>query len=407
MKQGLSKPRHQLRRKRDALEHALFLGRAPSAEEVRVALLELAEKVGGEEPSRVVALESLARGHGDRAAYIDRFGVAGVRRFRTGGGRVLYQLAVETFPDHVNNLYLIVISGRTMLYDCGSQLASSRDDLRRAEGVLRQVYGETATLESVRDVIVSHAHIDHFGGIRPFDAAGARIYVHEFDAYVIAHFEERVAMTALEIRRFLDRAGVSPGRCDELEQMYLLGKHLFSSVPVDEKLVDGAKLNDCLFHHVPGHCPGQILLQVDDVLLTADHVLARTTPHQAPESITPWTGLDHYFQSLAKIRALPEIRLALAGHEEPIFDLPSRIDDILAFHRRRIQDVTSFCGEPKTLIEISKALFGQQRGYGRLLALEEAGAHVEYLARRGQLAVANFDELLGSKRPVPQYRAIL
>jgi glyoxylase-like metal-dependent hydrolase (beta-lactamase superfamily II) len=401
----VSKPRHELRRRRDALEQALFLGTAPSVGEVRAALSDLAARTGGQEPARVAALEMLARGDGDRLSYIDRFGVAGVRRFRTGGGRTLYQLGIETFPDHVNNVYLLVDGSRTTLYDCGSQMPSSRDDLRRADEVLRRVYGESATLDAVQDVVISHAHIDHFGGVSRFRSAGARIYVHEFDARVVSRFEERVVMTALEIRLLLERAGVSLEQRTELEQMYVFGKHLFSSVPVDETLVDGATLNGCRFHHVPGHCPGQLLMQVDDVLLTADHVLARITPHQAPESITPWTGLDHYFQSLAKIRALSAIRLALAGHEEPITDLQGRIDQIVDFHRRRLEEVRQLCAEPKCLLEISNALFGGQMGYGRLLALEEAGAHVEYLTRHGQLAVANFDQLLETDKLVLLYQA--
>ena len=35
-----------------------------------------------------------------------------------------------------------------------------------------------------------------------------------------------------------------------------------------------------------------------------DHVLGRTTPHQFPQAITPFGGLEHYFHSLAKVRRL-------------------------------------------------------------------------------------------------------
>ena len=63
------------------------------------------------------------------------------------------------------------------------------------------------------------------------------------------------------------------------------------------------------------------------------------------------------------------------------------------------------CREPRSLVEISAALFGDQTGYGRLLALEEAAAHVEYLARRARLAIVNLDELLERPNPVLRYRA--
>jgi hypothetical protein len=46
-------------------------------------------------------------------------------------------------------------------------------------------------------------------------------------------------------------------------------------------------------------------------------------------------------------------------------------------------------------------LFGETHGYNVLLALEEAGAHVEYLYQRGELGIENLQELAGSSGPVP------
>jgi hypothetical protein len=140
-------------------------------------------------------------------------------------------------------------------------------------------------------------------------------------------------------------------------------------------------------------------------LLTADHVLPRITPHQSPESITPWTGLDHYLISLEKFRHLGGIDLALPGHEDPIFRLQQRIVEIEQFHRGRLAKTLELCREAHSIAEVALALFGPQAGYGRLLALEEAAAHVEYLARRGTLEIANLDELMRLPNPVLRYRA--
>jgi glyoxylase-like metal-dependent hydrolase (beta-lactamase superfamily II) len=186
--------------------------------------------------------------------------------------------------------------------------------------------------------------------------------------------------------------------------MYVFTKQLFVSVPVDELHRDGDQVNGWTLHHVPGHCPGQMCLQVHNVLLTTDHVLPRITPHQSPESITPWTGLDHYFASLEKVRRIGGVDLALPGHEEPIPRLSQRIAEIEAFHRARLAKVKEVCAEPRTTVEIAQALFGAQLGYGRLLALEEAAAHVEYLARRGQLEIANLDDLVHTANPALRFR---
>jgi glyoxylase-like metal-dependent hydrolase (beta-lactamase superfamily II) len=187
--------------------------------------------------------------------------------------------------------------------------------------------------------------------------------------------------------------------------MYVFTKQLFRSVPVDRLVADGQEVNGYTLHHAPGHCPGQICMQVHNVLLTADHVLPRITPHQSPESITPWTGLDHYLMSLEKFRKIGGVDLALPGHEEPISRLQQRIVEIEAFHRTRLEKVRALCRQPRTTAGVARELFGEQKGYGRLLALEEAAAHIEYLSRRGILEIANLDELTRTPNPVLVYRA--
>lgn len=54
---------------------------------------------------------------------------------------------------------------------------------------------------------------------------------------------------------------------------------------------------------------------------------------------------------------------------------------------------------------MSKRLFGPRAGYTRLLALEEAGAHVEYLFQRGELRIANLEDVTRENNPVIRYEA--
>jgi hypothetical protein len=46
-----------------------------------------------------------------------------------------------------------------------------------------------------------------------------------------------------------------------------------------------------------------------------------------------------------------------------------------------------------TIVEFAHELFGETAGYHRLLALEEAGAYVEYLSMRGYLKVEDLESL--------------
>ena len=338
-------------------------------------------------------------------AYIDQHGVAGVRRFHAGEKTRIYALEVETFPRHVNNIYLLLEPGSSVMVDCGSGFESSWRDLELGFAVVRAVFGEEVQFAELDWCVVTHAHIDHFGGAcRLRETSRARLAVHELDARVLACFEERLVVASKDLDVFWRRAGVLDDERAQMLQRYGATKSSFRSVEIDRTLRDGDAIGPGYrVHHTPGHCPGQICLQASDVLFTSDHVLGRTTPHQFPQAITPFGGLEHYFHSLSKVRKLEGINLALAGHEEPIWDLRARIDGIASFHRDRLAKVLELCKEPKTIRAVTEAMFGDQDGYGTLLAIEEAGAHVEYLHQLGKLRIANLDEVDRERDPVIRY----
>ena len=355
--------------------------------------------------ARLDALAESADSYPARRDYLARYGCAGVRRFAARGDVAIYLLPVETFPHHINNVYLVLEPGHAMLFDVGSGLDSSRRDLALGFAVARAMFGETVRFETIDTAVISHAHIDHFGGANDLKVkTAARLCGHELDARVIAGFEERVIIASRDVSVFLRRAGVGEAERKEMLALYMSSRDWFRSVEVDRALRDGDLIGGGhRVIHTPGHCPGQICLLVGDVLLTSDHVLGRTTPHQFPQAITPFGGLEHYFHSLAKVRRLDLVNLALAGHEEPIPDLRGRVDEIAAFHRERLMKVRDLCDRPRTIAEVASELFGRQEGYGTILAIEEAGAHVEYLHTLGKLRIANLDEVAKTEDPVLQY----
>lgn len=347
-------------------------------------------------------LEALLRSEHDgvdRRAYVEAYGVCGARRF-TANGATIYQMAVETFPRHVNNVYLVVEGTSSLLFDCGSGLPSSERDLALGFEVIASVFGDTSVRrEDIGTCLVSHAHADHFGGVNKLRTASPRatLEVHELDAHVIASFEERLLSASNAMNAFWQRAGVTDEARVEMRQLYESGKRLFRSEKVDRTLRDGDLVLDgrAKVHHVPGHCPGLVCLQVHDVLLTSDHVLSRITPHQFPQAIAAFAGLAHYFRSLDKIRQLGGVRLALGGHEDPIEHLGLRIDEIEAFHRDRLERTLDLCRDTgqggRTLAEIARDMFGDQEGYGVILAIDEAGAHVEHLHALGRVRSDDHD----------------
>src|SRR5262249_293937 len=164
-------------------------------------------------------------------------------------------------------------------------------------------------------------------------------------------------------------------------------KHV-RSVRVDITLADDQEFDGMRFIHTPGHCPGQVCIAIGDVLISADHILSHITPHQAPESITAYTGLGHYLEALEKVRRLPGFDMALGGHEVPTPDVYKRIDEIRISHERKLDRVIGTIAEatePLTINNVTQVMYPRAIGFNTLLALEEVGAHVEYLYQHGQL----------------------
>ncbi|MFN2188114.1 MAG: MBL fold metallo-hydrolase, partial [Candidatus Promineifilaceae bacterium] len=260
-----------------------------------------------------------------------------VKKFDTSLDRSIYSFPVLAFPELYSNIYVIKDGEKMVLVDCGSGMESSNQDLLAGLAALEETYGGSFKLVDMDAIFITHGHIDHFGGlpfVRRFTDAPAA--VHSLDRRVLTHFEERVLVASRLLETFLQRAGVPDEKQTELIEMYLFAKGVYQSTPVEIIFKEGY-LEDFGIEviHVPGHCPGQVCLRIDDILLSADHVLSYTTPHQSPESITNHMGLDHYLQSLDKIAAVEGIRLGLGGHEEPILDLAARIEEIKGVHEGR------------------------------------------------------------------------
>ena len=176
--------------------------------------------------------------------------------------------------------------------------------------------------------------------------------------------------------------------------MYMMTKQSFRSVAVDVVLHDGDVV-DGVFEviHVPGHTPGQVMIRIGDILLTADHVLPDTSVSLAPESIMPYTGVGHYIESLEKAARLDGVRVALGGHEAPMVDYAAVVRHTLDTARMKIDIVLEACDEPRTIFEIAKQIYNGLSGYIELLKLWQTGARIEYLYQRGLVRIDNLDAL--------------
>jgi glyoxylase-like metal-dependent hydrolase (beta-lactamase superfamily II) len=332
-----------------------------------------------------------------------------IQRFNSTTGVRIYRIPCEAFPKFVAHVHLLLGGQTPTLVDTGSGFGECTGQLIRGLEAVRDEHGEQVALADIKRIVITHGHIDHFGGLPQLLDRGmeAAVGVHVLDRRVLTAYEERVIVATKALRVFLQHAGVDEELQVTLMQMYGFSKKHVRSVDVDFLLEEDQDVDGLRFIHTPGHCPGQVCILLGDVVLSADHVLSRTTPHQAPESITAYTGLGHYLESLEKLRQVPGFDLALGGHEEPIPDVYKRIDQIRVSHLRKLDKVLTViksAKQPATIHETAKAMYPKVDGFHQLLAMEEVGAHVEHLYQRGELAACNLEELESEDHPAIRYR---
>lgn len=333
-----------------------------------------------------------------------------VQHFETGLGAHIYQIPIEAFPGFWVYGYLVLVDDFQVLIDTGSGFGVSNDHLIQGLQTINRETNQEVGLVNLTHILITHGHIDHFGGLTFVrQNSTAKVGVHELDLRNLTNTEERLAIVSQRLDRFLAEAGIRRERRKELIKIYKMTKLDYVPISVDFTFEQvGMRVGPFEMFHVPGHCAGHVVIRLDDVLFSGDHVLSDISPHQAPERLVLNTGLCHYLDSLKALQSWADgIQLTLGGHNAPIPDLISRINEIRAVHHERLGIVENILMEPRTISEISAQLFGNVHGYNVLLALEESGAHVEYLYQHGILGIANLDELESSDGPIPIYYKML
>lgn len=319
-----------------------------------------------------------------------------VDRYETDGGGQIFGIPVSMFPGLWGYVYVVLVENYRVLIDTGSGYGDSNLHMEAGLRTASELAGVDVTLTNLTHVLITHGHIDHYGGLSYLHPrSGAKLGIHELDRRIVTNHEERLFIVARRLEEFLIEAGVNAENRGPILDMYKMTKTLYQSVPVDFTYeAQGMRLGPFKMLHVPGHCPGHVVIRLHNVLFSGDHVLAEISPHQAPERLTPSTGLDHYLRSLGALLPWAKgVHLTLGGHGKPITDLEGRLDAIHDLHMQRLQKVLDILTTPLTIVEVSRELFGEVKGYNILLALEEAGAHVEYLYQRGLLRIENIADL--------------
>jgi glyoxylase-like metal-dependent hydrolase (beta-lactamase superfamily II) len=312
--------------------------------------------------------------------------------FEIAPGILWLRLALPFQLDHVN-IYLIEDGPGWAVLDTGV------NDLR-TRTVWENVLAERLHGRKLTRVIVTHYHPDHVGLAGWFtERFGLELSMSQTEYLFCQNMRHNpAALGGVAHREFYRQRGLDVTAIDSV-----MGRgHAYTKLttelpPVYRRLVAGEHLRiggrDFEILTGGGHAPEQVMLlnRDDGVFLAADQVLARITPNIG---VWPWEPLadplGDYLRSLADLRrAVPDDVLVLPAHNLPFYGLHQRLADLEHHHALRCAEIAAACADaPRTIAEILPVLFPRaldphQTGF----AFSEVLAHVNYMVRRGELAL--------------------
>lgn len=137
-----------------------------------------------------------------------------------------------------------------------------------------------------------------------------------------------------------------------------------------------------------GHSPEHACLYdpIGKVLISGDQVLPRISPNVSLGVTEPAADpLGEWFDSIARLKALPDDVLVLPGHGDPFTGLHARLDAMDREHRERLDELEVLLAEPRRAIDCFGRLFRRAIGPDMLgMATGEALAHVRRLEVEGR-----------------------
>ncbi len=312
-------------------------------------------------------------------------------------GPDIFRLPLPT-PFEVGPVNCWLIRGEEpALVDCGPRTDEAWASLRA------QLAAIGVAPASLRHLVATHAHLDHHGNLARLaaEAPEASIWVHEDDARQVFEYAESIDEKTGGVMALAREWGFPAQALPLLEKTYRgfkrfgesLGRKRWRPIRGEEDEVRfGARRLRAI--HAPGHTEGLVCLllpgEEGGFLFANDCVLERITPN--PTAYVPpyrgrVTGLAHYVESLARLRALPAATV-LPGHGPPFGGLARRCDEILAHHRERTEAVRALLARdgagPRTVLELALDLWPSIPPAEYYLACREIHGHLDLLAEAGR-----------------------
>ncbi|MFI2856478.1 MBL fold metallo-hydrolase [Paenibacillus sp. JSM ZJ436] len=256
---------------------------------------------------------------------------------------------IECFLEDGSALNLYVLEGeKLVLIDSGMATTPK-------QYIFPYLYARNRTPEDLSALVITHAHVDHFGGNASIYAANPSVslFIHREDW---EWAEDRQKHLAELYDVYPDQWRLSDHARSELLRM------CGSDVPITNVLEDGEIVSTgdvawtCL--HLPGHSPGHIVLHQADLraAICGDVIQQRGTVPQGTMVFPLYNHVGKYLESLQKIHDL-QLDTAATSHFGVLEDeevgralfvsrnFVTQHDEIIVEHLRKAK-------EPLTLNEL-------------------------------------------------------
>jgi glyoxylase-like metal-dependent hydrolase (beta-lactamase superfamily II) len=300
------------------------------------------------------------------------------------------------------NVYALEDGEQVTLIDGGWAVPEARSELEKALDELGY------PLSGIGRILVTHAHRDHY--------TLAVMLRREFGMAIGLGAGERASIAAVtgHINRFeaqvslLHRAGAGV-----LADGIAGGDSGIVPVPEgweepDDWLEAGALRAGQRTLRVlptPGHTRGHIVFadEAAGLLFAGDHVLPHITPSIGFEPVPADSPLADYLESLAAVRALPDLTL-LPAHGFVTASTHARIAELLAHHDQRLRETREALASlgPATAAQVAAAMawtrrrrtFANLDPFNQMLAVTETVAHLRLLVQAGTVQADGADVII-------------
>ena len=261
-----------------------------------------------------------------------------------------------------------------------------------------ELAGHGLAIEDVELVLLTHHHLDHTGLAATIkERSGARVAALEATAAWGVRYHELAAGERAFTEQLLAAHGVPQQQIEDTAPFWAHIVRASADYETDVVLADGDTIDaggrTLRVVHRPGHSTTDTLY-VDEAANEAfvgDHLLAKiTSGAEATESVLPARGrrraLYDYLTGL-RLTAAMGLQTTFTGHGPVIADAAGLIDERMAFHSTRLDNVEEIVdGGASTAFEISRKLWSDEVARTQtVLAIWEVLGHLDILVARGVL----------------------